>query len=255
MTAQSPSAGRKRRPRGAVGLLAAIALLGSSGCADGPGSGGTPAAEESPRADAPPPSPSSAAAGSHPIAAGAVVSGIAAAASGGFSAVVTLAPTGETGADPRGAGVARAPVFMDQIASAFYPPTLLTRVGQTVDFLNSEGVMHNVNVASDATGATVFNIATPPGFESYPHTFDTPGVYRVKCDIHPNMSAFIVAVTTPYAALAAADGRFQIRGVPPGSYQAEVWSLDESRRVSRSIEIPSGSATVELDLQPSGPSG
>jgi high-affinity iron transporter len=178
---------------------------------------------------------------------GAVVSGNTAPASGGFPAVVTLeAAAGDSGRSE----AIPPPVFMDQITGAFYPPTLLARVGQTVEFFNSEGVMHTVNVASDSTGATVLNIATPPGFESYPHVFDVPGVYRVTCDIHPSMSAFIVAVEAPYATVADRDGRFELAGVAPGSYRASVWSLDASSQVSRSVEIGSGEASVELDLQP-----
>jgi plastocyanin len=178
---------------------------------------------------------------------GAVVTGVAAPLSGGFPSVVTLEPAA---GDPPRSGAVPPPVFMDQITGAFYPPTLVARVGQTVEFFNSEGVMHTVNVASDSTGATVFNIATPPGFESYPHAFDVPGVYRVTCDIHPSMSAFIVAVEAPYATVADRDGRFELDDVAPGSYRAAVWSLDASRQVSRSLEIESGGASVELDLQP-----
>ncbi|HVR28823.1 MAG TPA: carboxypeptidase regulatory-like domain-containing protein [Thermoanaerobaculia bacterium] len=189
--------------------------------------------------------------------AGVTVSGSAAGASGGFPSVVFLEPVGggaERGAST-GAGASGPPPFhdetagpgaMDQIASAFYPPTLLTPVGGAVQFWNSEGVMHNVHVA-DASGATVFNIATPPGFESYQYTFVAPGVYRVTCDIHPNMTAFIVAVATPHTAVAGLNGRFSIRDVPPGRYQATVWSVDESRRVSRTVEVAGES--VELDLR------
>ena len=140
--------------------------------------------------------------------------------------------------------------FMDQSASSFYPPTLLTRVGQPVQFSNSENVMHNVTVSSDGTEALVFNVATPPGFEPYQHAFTAPGVYRVTCSIHPGMSAFIVTVTTPYAAVADRNGVYAIHGVPPGRYEAAVWSLDASLRVERPVEIPTESATFTLDLAP-----
>jgi high-affinity iron transporter len=235
-----------------------IVLLATLACAKEPVESASPA----------PDPPRVATVASQGATSGAVVSGTTTPATGGFPAVVTLEPAGgvegaATGAagrgdasagsgDPLPGGAGSSSVFMDQIAGAFYPPTLLARVGQPVQFFNSEGIMHSVNVASDSTRATVFNIATPPGFEAYTHVFDEPGVYRVTCDIHPNMSAFIVAVTAPYAAVADRDGRFRLEGVAPGSYQASVWSLDASRQVKRPVEVRSGSATVELDLQPGG---
>ena len=106
-------------------------------------------------------------------------------------------------------------------------------------------IMHNVHVA-DAAGRTIFNLATPPGFDSYPHAFSEPGVYRVSCDIHPSMKAFIVTASTPHRSVADAGGRFEINGVPPGSYQASVWSADESRRLTRQVEVPAGGLDVDL---------
>jgi plastocyanin len=185
---------------------------------------------------------------------GATVKGIAARAAGGFPAVVTLEPANASAAPQRNNAVPPttppAPSFMDQAGSSFYPPTLLTRVGQPVQFSNSENVMHNVTVSSDGTEALVFNVATPPGFEPYRHAFNAPGVYRVTCSIHPGMSAFIVTVATPYAAVADRNGAYAIHGVPPGRYEAAVWSLDPSLRVERPVEIPAESAAFTLDLAP-----
>lgn len=185
---------------------------------------------------------------------GAMVKGVAARAAGDFPAVVTLVSSSAADAPQPDVAVAPAtppsPLFMDQSASSFYPPTLLTQVGQPVQFSNSENVMHNVTVSSDGTEALVFNVATPPGFEPYQHAFAAPGVYRVTCSIHPGMSAFIVTVATSYAAVADRNGVYAIHGVPPGRYQAAVWSLDPSLRVERPVEVPFGSATLTLDLAP-----
>ena len=232
-----------------VSLLALLPVAAALACARDPAA--VPAA--APAASSPPVAAA--------VPAGVVVSGIAAPASGGFPAVVMLEPAGGSGdratgaigtGDGPGAGTPPAPAFMDQIGNAFYPPTLVARVGRSVEFLNSEGIMHNVNVRTDDGAVTVFNIATPPGFESYPYSFAEPGVYRVTCDIHPAMSAFIVAVETPYAAVADREGRFAIEHVAPGSYRARVWSLNAAGRLERAVEIPAGSPGVELDLRSPG---
>jgi hypothetical protein len=139
---------------------------------------------------------------------------------------------------------------MDQIAIAFYPPTLLARVGGPVVFSNGENLMHNVTVSRDENQTLVFNVVTPPGFEPYRHTFVEPGIYRVACNIHPGMSAVIVAVTTRYASVADLDGGYVIEDVAPGRYLAAVWSVDPALRVERPVEIAIGQAIVDLDLAP-----
>jgi plastocyanin len=182
------------------------------------------------------------------------VKGTAAREVGGFPAVVTLEPVGGSSAalpdaSPVASGTPE-PAYMDQIAIAFYPPTLLTQVGRPVLFANGENLMHNVNVGRDGADAVVFNVVTPPGFEPYRHIFTQPGVYRVACNIHPGMSAFIVVVATPYAAVADRDGGYAIHEVQPGSYRAAVWSVDPALRAERAVEITRGGSIVTLDLAP-----
>jgi plastocyanin len=182
------------------------------------------------------------------------VKGTAARAVGGFPAVVTL-EAAIAAQESKGDSVAvpsseLPPSYMDQIAVSFYPPTLLTQVGRPVLFSNGENLMHNVTVSRDENQSMVFNVVTPPGFAPYQHSFAEPGVYRVACNIHPGMSAFIVAVATPFATVAGLDGAYVIEGVPPGRYRAAVWSVDPAFRVERLVEISSERAIVVLDLAP-----
>ena len=72
------------------------------------------------------------------------------------------------------------------------------------------------------------------------------GGYDVACDVHPGMRAFVFVTSSPYAAVADADGAFLIADVPPGSYTASVWSISADLRGERTVEV-SGSST-ELDL-------
>jgi plastocyanin len=226
-------------------LAGSLLILASVlGCARG--------TDDSPHQAAPLEAPARVAGATPKIQSGAMVRGSVARAVGGFPAVVRLELVNGT-AVSRSDHVAvppseLPPSYMDQIAIAFYPPTLLTPVGAPVLFSNGENLMHNVTVIRDESQTMVFNVVTPPGFEPYRHSFVEPGVYRVACNIHPGMSAFIVAVTTPFAAVADVDGGYAIADVPPGSYRAVVWSVDPTLRVDRSVEVPSGQAIVELDL-------
>jgi hypothetical protein len=136
---------------------------------------------------------------------------------------------------------------MDQYGSAFLPKVLVARVGQPVDFKNSEDVLHNVRVVDTESGKTVFNVGTPV-VGSYRHTFEKEGAYDVSCDIHPYMAAFIIVTSAPYWAIAGSEGEFDIPEVPEGVYRLTVWNLDPKRRLETRVEI--GGEPTELSLEP-----
>ena len=110
---------------------------------------------------------------------------------------------------------------MDQKTLVFTPRVLPVLVGATVDFLNSDKVLHNV-FSPDAC-AEKFNLGTWPQGEIRSYTFKKECVAALLCKVHPEMEAFVVAVPTPYFAVAKADGSFQIADVPDGAYTVKVW--------------------------------
>jgi plastocyanin len=145
--------------------------------------------------------------------------------------------------EPRELPPAAEPPVMDQAQLTFFPSVLFVRTHQPTEFRNSDPEMHNVRVREEATKEGTFNVAIPTG-ESYQHTFERDGFYDVGCDIHPGMSAMIVATSTPYTAVADREGRFSISGVPPGAYTASVQV--GKQRFERKIEV--GGGRVEIDF-------
>lgn len=133
------------------------------------------------------------------------------------------------------------PAILDQISRTFVPDVLLVRVGQRVEFRNSEDVDHNVAVVRSPTGSRVFDTSTPP-FQQYEHTFDRPGRYEVSCDVHPGMRATIVATTARHATVADAAGRFTLADVEPGAYKLALSTT--TRTVERTIDV----TRARLDL-------
>ena len=127
-----------------------------------------------------------------------------------------------------------APAVMDQYGKQFVPGELFVRVGQPVEFRNTEDQAHNVIVRRSSTGASVFNVSTDPA-EKYVHTFDRPGRYDVSCDMHLGMAATIVATTSPYFAVADANGDFTILNVEAGSYK--LTALASGQNFERSVEV------------------
>ena len=109
---------------------------------------------------------------------------------------------------------------MEQRHETFVPRVLAVAVGATVDFPNHDPMLHNVFSASPAKK---FDLGMYDQGETKSVTFDTPGVVRVGCNVHPKMEAFIVVHPNPYVAVTDRRGSYTITGVPAGSYQVRVW--------------------------------
>lgn len=158
-----------------------------------------------------------------------------------------------TGVVPRNAIVSLVPVpdaplpdqpaLMDQYAKQFVPSTLYVRVGQPVEFKNSEDMPHNVTVLRRGSGAEVFNVSTEPQ-QKYVHTFDRVGQFDVTCDIHPGMQATLIATPGDVATIADDAGRFVLANVKPGSYKL---SLNfEGRTVEQPLEVKGARTEVRV---------
>jgi plastocyanin len=128
------------------------------------------------------------------------------------------------------------PAIMDQAGYEFLPAFLLAQAGQSVQFRNSEDVLHNVRVTEISTQKPVFNVATI-AFGKYEHKFD-PGYYAVTCDIHTTMRASILVSASPYTATTAQDGSFNISNVRPGQYSLTIYAGPAP--VVRSIDVKKG---------------
>jgi plastocyanin len=111
---------------------------------------------------------------------------------------------------------------IDQLNLVFAPHVLPVLVGTTVDFQNSDAVLHNV--FSPDSCAEKFNLGTWPKGEKRSYTFNKECVSAtLLCKVHPEMEGFVVAVPTPYFAVTKADGTFRIADVPDGAYTVKVW--------------------------------
>jgi len=110
---------------------------------------------------------------------------------------------------------------IDQKNLVFSPRVLPVLVGTTVDFLNSDALLHNV-FSPDAC-AEKFNLGTWPQGQIRSYTFKKDCVAALLCKVHPEMEAFVVAVSTPYFAVAKPDGSFRIADVPDGAGTVKTW--------------------------------
>ena len=137
------------------------------------------------------------------------------------------------------------PARIDQINKAFVPRVLPILKGRGVTFLNSDALLHSVHGYRGRT--SLFNQAMPAGAKPMTKTFNEPGEVAVLCNVHPEMVAYIIVLETPYAAVTAADGRYEITNVPPGSYTLKTWH-EKLTPVSKTVTIQ-GEQTVTVDLE------
>jgi len=125
---------------------------------------------------------------------------------------------------------------IDQKGLVFQPHVSAVQVGTTVDFLNSDSVAHNVFWTSIGGNKKLnHNMGTWPKGERKSFKFDTPGAVPVLCNVHPEMSAYLVVVPTPYFAISDQTGTYRIENVPDGNYTVNAWregAKDQSKLVS-----------------------
>ena len=131
----------------------------------------------------------------------------------------------------------------------FVPHLLVVPVGATVDFPNDDVILHNVFSVS---GDNRFDLDLYKRPKSAVRIFERPGIVRVYCNIHPQMSALIVVRDNPFYARARRDGSFLIEGAPAGRFKLHAWHERAAATVSSQIVVPeNGEVRAGLQLDAS----
>ncbi len=137
---------------------------------------------------------------------------------------------------------------MDQKNMQFVPHELMVPVGSTVTFENHDNTAHNVMWPSVGGDKKLgHNLGTFPPEHSVSYTFDHPGKVPVLCNIHSEMSAYIIVTPSPYASTVKPDGSYKIDNVPNGSYKVAV--LGESNKKEEKSVTVAGATTVNFSMQ------
>ena len=130
--------------------------------------------------------------------------------------VVKGLPAGKTYPAPK------EPVVMDQNGCHYDPHVFGLMVGQPLKVLNSDGILHNVHALPKVNKQ--FNMAMPPTVKESTQSFgQAEGMFMIKCDVHPWMSAYAGVFTHPFYSVSKKDGKFTISGLDPGTYEIEAW--------------------------------
>jgi plastocyanin len=114
------------------------------------------------------------------------------------------------------------PAILDQKGCLYHPRVIGVRVGQKVEFVNSDEIFHNVR--SITTENQKFNMAMPRKNQKEVKIFNKPEIFmQAKCSVHPWMGAYIAIMDHPFFDVSKEDGSFEIKQLPEGKYKIEAW--------------------------------
>jgi len=129
-------------------------------------------------------------------------------------------------------------------SKALLPHVVIVPVGSTVSFPNDDTITHNL-----------FSVSKPNDFDlgfykrgtGMTRKFDHPGIVNVYCNVHPDMSAVVHVVTTPYFTKSNLQGGWKIPGVVPGTYRLNAWN-EIGGSVIADIEVTATGVAGQLHL-------
>ncbi len=141
-----------------------------------------------------------------------------------------------------------ADAVMDQVDITYDPHVLPVLAGDVVEFRNSDQILHNVH--GTPRRHDEFNRATSAN-TSFRLQLTKPEIFHIGCDIHSQMSAWVLVLRTPFHARAGKRGTYAIKDIPPGTYKLVAWHEKYGKReISKELVIEAGkAASVQIDLQ------
>jgi len=112
------------------------------------------------------------------------------------------------------------PATVDQAGCRYHPHVLAVRTNQPVKFLNSDPTSHNVHPTPGRDSHNEeWNESQQPKGEPITRQFSSPELMMaIKCNQHPWMKMYVNVSKSPFYAVTGADGKYEIKGLPPGEY-------------------------------------
>lgn len=140
--------------------------------------------------------------------------------------LVWLDPAGKTWKKPA------ATFTMTTRSKEFLPHVIAVPAGSTISFPNEDPIAHNL---FSLTPGNTFDLGLYRRGAGKTHKFELPGAVNVYCNVHPNMSAIVHVMSTPYYGFADPNGNYSF-DVPPGKYRVTAWNEQGGAQAS-DIEV------------------
>jgi hypothetical protein len=128
----------------------------------------------------------------------------------------------------------------------FLPRVQIARPGAPTKTTSHDALLHTTNAQQDG-GRTLFNVGLPVPGMVVTRPLNGAGLVRITCNTHTWMRGFVV-VTDDMAAVSGPDGRFQLTGVPPGTYELKVWHESLKTAPVKVTVTAGGTTKVALTL-------
>ena len=157
-------------------------------------------------------------------------------------AVVWLVPLSGTSAVPF---ISNGHYTLLQKGRTFHPHLQVIPVGSVVDFPNADPFFHNVFSLFEGKR---FDLGLYEAGTSRSVTFSREGLSYIFCNIHPEMSAVVLALSTPLYKIAAPDDSFDLHNIPTGDYRMHIWIEGVPQSVLESLSRPVHFSAGVLDL-------
>lgn len=142
-----------------------------------------------------------------------------------------------------GAKMEKKDISVDQDRCRYVPHVQAALVGSKVNIINSDPVLHNVHGYLGAQ--TAFNMAMPIKGQKIPKPLNKAGVVKIKCDVHSWMNGWIVVAENPFFATTKADGSFELKDVPAGTYTVTFWHEKLGEKTQQVTVPASGAVTAD----------
>ncbi len=136
---------------------------------------------------------------------------------------------------------------LDQLNLTFVPHVIAVQKGTKIDFPNSDSVRHNLYSPPDC--CKQFNLGTYDVGVVKTVDFDQVCSVPLLCNVHAEMSAFVLVLENPYFSVTGKDGVYNIENVPPGTYKLSAWH-EKMRTVTHDVTVEAGKASnVDFNLK------
>jgi plastocyanin len=136
------------------------------------------------------------------------------------------------------------PVVLNQHGCEYEPHVFGIMEGQTLTVKNSDNTNHNIHFLPKKNQEHNFSQPKEGMTQDLSLTAEDP--FKVKCDVHPWMGAYIGVFKHPFFDTTGEQGTFEIKGLPPGKYVIQAWH-EQFGAQDMTVEVASGE-TKEVDF-------
>jgi plastocyanin len=138
------------------------------------------------------------------------------------------------------------PAEIDQRGCIYHPHVVGVMVGQPILFKNSDGILHNVHGLPKVNRE--FNIGMPGSLKEKEQVLNkVEAQFKVKCDVHPWMNAWVAVMDNPFFDTTGTDGTYEIDNLPAGDYEVEIWHERLGTKTAK-VTVGDGAATANFTM-------